>query len=205
MTSTNSKGWEYIAAIFSYFRNLVSAKETESHVAPKYIYRGISKRYYTQSDRLDDLIYALEHNSEYKLDETDITGDTEQYWETAQLEFVKNAKPERKPYNNKSRKPINGNKLKDQKKNDKSKELYNTIYPIFVKWLIDLLGGNNSTTNCANNIVDNINLLEEINNNLLNRLTRPEQIRSGASVRLRDIDQKYQNISDYLNYINNLI
>lgn len=205
MTYTNSKGWEYIAAIFSYFRNIVYAKEANSHVAPKYIYRGISKRYFTQSNRLDKLIEALENGTKYILDKNDISFEIAQYWETAQSEFKKKTNQENKSYNNKCRKPLNAYTLKDQKKDDKAKELYKILYPKFLEWLNEIFANNISTSNCAIKIADYIQLLDEINNNLLNKLTRPEQIRSGASIRLRDIDCKYQSISDYLNYINNLI
>lgn len=46
----NTTGWEYISAIFSYFRDIAFLKERTSHIAPKYIYRGITRRYFTESE-----------------------------------------------------------------------------------------------------------------------------------------------------------
>ena len=49
-------GWDYISAIFYYFENLVKNRNPKSHIAPKFIYRGISRRYYTESRVLENLM-----------------------------------------------------------------------------------------------------------------------------------------------------
>ena len=68
-----SLGWEYISAVFCYFRDLVSHKETNSHIAPKYIYRGITKRYFTESERLRKIWNDYSNNKRILFDGKDIT------------------------------------------------------------------------------------------------------------------------------------
>ena len=70
-----SLGWEYISAVFCYFRDLVSHKETNSHIAPKYIYRGITKRYFTESERLRKIWNDYSNNKRILFDGKDITDD----------------------------------------------------------------------------------------------------------------------------------
>jgi len=99
--SNYSIGWEYISAIFSYFRDIVSKKELNSHVAPKYIYRGISKRYFTESERLCIAIKAILEDSEIIIDNRDFTETIQPYWEIAEKRFKEHANEY--PYNNKKK------------------------------------------------------------------------------------------------------
>lgn len=118
-------GWEYISAVFCYFRDLVSHKETYSHIAPKYIYRGITKRYFTESERLRKIWNDYSNNKRILFDGKDITDDINEDINDVVNQFKSNAKS--KPYNN-CLKPSNGLKLKEIKEVDASELLYSDIY-----------------------------------------------------------------------------
>lgn len=197
-----SLGWEYISAVFCYFRDLVSHKETNSHIAPKYIYRGITKRYFTESERLRKIWNDYSNNKRILFDGKDITDDINEDINDVVNQFKSNAKS--KPYNN-CLKPSNGLKLKEIKEVDASELLYSDIYKKLKDKISTELKKISKEGLCVKNIEANVEILEQIHSWTENKLTQPEQIRSGASVRLRDFDKKYLTISDYLSYINNLI
>jgi len=103
------------------------------------------------------------------------------------------------------KRPTNGLKLIELKERDKAKLLYDCIYSALKAEIDEKVKSIECTASCSDNITSNIQLLKTINGLDENTLTQPEQIRSAASVRLRDTDKKYLTISDYLSYINNLI
>ena len=145
-----SKGWEYINALFQ----LLQEKNPSSLIAPKYIYRGITKRHFTSSTVLDS--YLNDHSSEKKEIE-------EKY--SSELEKLKN--------------PIDKQKIY-------YKELYETIHKEY-----------NASKRGT------IKKLRDIIKNPRFSCVKPEYIRSGAAVRLDNIDKRTQ--SDYLYYLNDMI
>lgn len=197
-----SSGWEYISAIFCYFQDKILKVNSKLHIAPKYIYRGISKRYFTESEMLNNIIKAFQNTVPYDLNGKDITVIYRTAYDAAIDEFKKYAKEH--PYDN-SHEIVNGLRLYKLKIQKKSEYFYGEIYKILKQKIDERIKEQKHDKSCNPNIVRNIQLLQELNNWDENTLTRPEQIRSGASVRLRDTDKKYFSITDYLSYINNLI
>ena len=53
---TINNSWEYISAIF---KTLLSQTESNDIFEPHYIYRGITKRYFSRSERIEN--YMKEH------------------------------------------------------------------------------------------------------------------------------------------------
>lgn len=49
------EGWKYINALFEYFKKEAEPKFSNSHIAPRYIFRGISKRFFTESQEITKL------------------------------------------------------------------------------------------------------------------------------------------------------
>ncbi len=183
-------GWEYISALFCYFKDLVSEKERESHIAPKYIYRGISKRYFTESLRLENIVKDIPNRKTLIVDGIIL--------KKAQINDISKVLEEcgiKRDNDNNSKKECTP-----------FEELYNRLYDK-LKTYIEIITPENSDTqkSSLDGIQSHIDVLKKIHKNVCNILTQPEQIRSGASVRLRDVDKKYLTISDYLSYINNLI
>lgn len=199
---SNSSGWEYISAIFCYFQDCILKKNSKLHVAPKYIYRGISKRYFTESGLLNDFITSFIDKKSFFVDEADITDDYRKEYKDAISKFEKYSLEH--PYDN-THEIVNGKLLDELKLQKKSEFFYTIIYKRLKRRLEDYIDSQDSISSCDVNIVKNIQLLNELNNWHEHLLTKPEQVRSGASVRLRDTDKKYFSITDYLSYINNLI
>lgn len=200
--STYSVGWEYISAIFCYFQDYILKGNCKLHIAPKYIYRGISKRYFTESVLLNDIIALYENNSSVILNEIDITDEFYEDYLDAISKFEDYSKEH--PYNN-SHEIVNGMFMDELKLYKKSEFLYLNIYKRLKQKIERLIKEQTDEFSCELNIINNLQLLRELNIWNENILTVPEQIRSGASVRLRDTDKKYFSITDYLSYINNLI
>lgn len=200
--SKYSVGWEYISAIFCYFQDYILRGNCKLHIAPKYIYRGISKRYFTESVLLNDIIKSYENNSSVILNEIDITDELYEDYLDAISKFEDYSKEH--PYNN-SHEIVNGMFMDELKLYKKSELLYLNIYKRLKQRIERLIKEQTDEFSCESNIINNLQLLRELNIWNENILTVPEQIRSGASVRLRDTDKKYFSITDYLSYINNLI
>lgn len=200
--STYSVGWEYISAIFCYFQDYILKRNYKLHIAPKYIYRGISKRYFTESVLLNNIIKLYENNSSVVLNEVDITDEFYEDYLDAIRKFEDYSKEH--PYNN-SHEIVNGMFMDELKLYKKSGFLYLNIYKRLKQRIERLIKEQKDKFSCESNIINNLQLLRELNRWNDNILTVPEQIRSGASVRLRDTDKKYFSITDYLSYINNLI
>lgn len=145
------KGWEYINALLQ----LLQEKKTSSLIAPKYIYRGITRRYFTSSKILENY---LESN---KSEKEDI----------------------------------------EKKYSDEFAEQNDTLnkYEIYYKGLCvkvydEYLKHNDKQP------IDRLRLIEKDERF---SCIKPEYIRSGAAVRLANINKRTQ--SDYLYYLNNMI
>lgn len=197
-----SLGWEYISAIFCYFQDCILKNSNSSHIAPKYIYRGISKRYFTESILLNEVINSFIENKAVILNGVDITDNLCDDYITTNEKFKKYAGSF--PYNN-SHEIVNGLPIDKLKRLKRAEILYKEIYTRLKQKIADRILELESENLCMGNIIQNIELLRDVNCWIENRLTQPEQVRSGASVRLRDVDKKYFSITDYLSYINNLI
>lgn len=144
------KGWEYINALFQ----LMQENNPTSLIAPKYIYRGITKRHFTSSTVLES--YLIEHPKEKKEIEDTYSSELE--------------------------------KLNDSI--DKQKLYYGALYQKIY----------NEYKSSKRNTIDK---LRDIVRNPLFYCVKPEYIRSGAAVRLTNIDKRTQ--SDYLYYLNDMI
>lgn len=198
----NTTGWEYISAIFSYFRDIAFLKERTSHIAPKYIYRGITRRYFTESECIRNILKEYKEKKCVTFNNVDITNELREDCIATLSKFKENAK--HKPYND-FLKPNNGLTLEERKERDESEILYYKLYKKLKDKIEKEIEDVDKANCCSKNIESYIKVLETINQWTENKLTQPEQIRSGASVRLRDVDKKYLTVSDYLSYINNLI
>lgn len=197
-----SLGWEYISAIFCYFQDHILKENYDLHIAPKYIYRGISKRYFTESVTLRDIIKSFINEKSYILNNIDVTEEYRDEYLAAKHKFEKYSIEH--PYDN-SHEIVNGMLLDELKIQKKTEYFYENIYKLLKQRIEERITDQDADSQCEPNIIRNIQLLSDINSWTENILTRPEQIRSGASVRLRDTDKKYFSITDYLSYINNLI
>lgn len=200
--SLYSTGWEYVSAIFCYFQDYILKENSKLHIAPKYIYRGISKRYFTESLLLNDLICSFENKEGMVFNNVDVTDEFRVEYNDAKRMFENFSKEH--PYDN-SHEIVNGMILEELKIQKKTEFLYKNIYKRLKERLDQRYKHQESVSSSDVNIVDNIRLLKELNNWNETLLTRPEQVRSGASVRLRDTDKKYFSFTDYFAYINNLI
>lgn len=168
------------------FPGLLLKENYNSHIAPKYIYRGISKRYFTESVTLNDIIESFDDKKSYIFNEIDITEVYCNEYLTAKDKFEQYSKEH--PYNN-SHEIVNGMHLDELKIQKKTEYFYENIYKRLKQRFEELIKGNDENLPCEQNILRNIQLLKELNNWFENTLTKSEQIRSGASVRLRDTDK----------------
>lgn len=216
-TMSTVKGWDYISAIFSIFRNCLDEKSIDSHIFPRYIYRGITKRYFTESN---NILYALLQNRD--------TCEVEKYSIQRKLESCKdycfpsttdnvdacvaegikvaNGEFDSSIY---CLRPDEDQQLYEQR--IKSHHIYDCLYKKLLNRTEELVCeaslGNVSQSNIKreSSINDCILCLKNIISLDYYNFTVPEQIRSGASVRLRDTDAKYFSVSDYIRYNKNLI
>lgn len=54
--SDTFKGWQYISAIFNTFCKMYGSEHSASYISPRFIFRGISKRYFTESVLLNEIL-----------------------------------------------------------------------------------------------------------------------------------------------------
>lgn len=194
-------GWRYINALFTYFSQLSEQKESHSHIAPKFVFRGISKRYYTESKSIDSFDVLMEENP---------------------LNTVYTERAKRR-----HRRAIQDfDALKDRKRTEKERTQFRRkcIYERLYQGFVDIIKKENNhiaekkqllqnkledynihLNEDVINLQLNLDFLHSVNNALVEYLVAPEQVRSGASVRLRDTEKDYSTSADYLAYIRNLI
>ena len=181
------EGWRYINALFEYFKKKAEPRTLCSHIAPRYIFRGISKRFFTESEKISKLHMQLKNSQKcgqlfYQIPDSSI------------IEYIN--------HNNKSRlrsSIINASMFLSKTEDPISPQyVYNVIYNDFKLNVQRIL--NDISVDDNNEIA----FLEKITHHKRFDYIKPEQIRSGASVRLRDTEKNYTTIADYLYYINNL-
>lgn len=211
--NNTTQGWNYISAIFSVFRlNLESDLKT-SHISPKYIYRGITKRYFTESNELASIIANIQ-DKDYvgnnncpkpKIETQKIIKDGLN--EATKILKSTNEQPlsaVHKPRESKEQWEL---RIKEE---EVYKKLYKELHVLADVNDPEYQLCNNENTESVNNQLeiplDNyIKYLKSISESEFHTFTAPEQIRSGASVRLRDTDAKYYTVSDYIRYNKNLV
>lgn len=195
------KGWSYINALFTYFSQLSNSSNPNSHIVPKYVFRGISKRYFTESKSIDSF------DSIMKVDQ-----ETEIYSATI-----------KKCY---SRAMKDFETLTDRilKETDKAKIRKRCLYDRLYQGLVDKIKNKHSRLayrkqnysdkakehglKLDDEVIElqvNVDFLRSIKSFLDEFIVAPEQVRSGASVRLRDTEKDYSASADYLAYVRNLI
>lgn len=184
------EGWKYINAIFSLFQEKAEKSMKNSHIVPRYIFRGISKRFFTESEQIRAL------NDEIKKKAGDTKGCLH-IDENSLLKYLDDK------HNNREIQALSFNSNEDIKKcDDKNDEwIYNLIY----KNINDKLKNTESCNDITKGKSTEIGLLKGIEKSYHYDYIKPEQIRSGTSVRLRDTEKDYTTIADYLSYTKNLI
>lgn len=182
------EGWKYISALFNRFQEKSKEYSLDSHIAPRYIYRGISKRFFTESRSISELKSTLESLYDTR------NGDFKYIPHNTILRYLGGIIN------------LNKNSLSKENRNTsldvtdlKTSELYDVIYydliKIFEKPEIKRLKGALSEEDAIlRNIEDSMHFMH----------IQPEQIRSGSSVRLRDIESNYKAVADYLSYTKSL-
>lgn len=50
------EGWKYINAVFTLFEEKAKCRIKDSHIVPRHIFRGITKRFFTESTILNKMI-----------------------------------------------------------------------------------------------------------------------------------------------------
>ncbi len=195
------KGWSYINALFTYFSQLSEASNSNSHIVPKYVFRGISKRYFTESKSIDLLDSIMETES------------AKANYSTSVIKCC-----------NKAKNDYDALKDRIQKETDRTKIRKRCLYDRLYQGLIDkiknkhlklgirkknLLGKfEEHELHLDNEVIDlqvNLDFLRSVKSMLTEHIVAPEQVRSGASVRLRDTEKDYSTSADYLAYVRNLI
>lgn len=188
------EGWKYISAIFNALEEKSKAR-MGSHIAPRYIFRGIAKRFFTESEKiceLRDRIIMQASNGKDK---------TKKLVTNNNLIFYVNSLKENKStlfeFSSKQAKTaVDANELKPE-------HIYDVLYKNMVSLINKGLIEGESESIGANNTSQS--LLQAIENHPIYNYICPEQIRSGASIRLRDTEMDYSTISDYISYTKGLV
>lgn len=182
------EGWKYISALFNRFQMKSKEDSIVSHIAPRYIFRGISKRFFTDSKlicALKDTLMGLydSKNKDYKY----IPHDTI-------LGYLN------------SNQCISTLSLSKENRNTsldvtslKTSELYDVIYHDLIMKIETIEFKRFDGVASEEEAV-----LSNIEDSKFFRYVQPEQIRSGSSVRLRDVESNYKAIADYLSYTKSL-
>lgn len=188
------QGWKYINAIFNVFQKKTISYRN-SHIAPRYIYRGISKRFFTESKKINGLIENI--NATESLLKEDY-----KYIDLSNLKTYIEIK-DALQFNNETI------PLFTTQPTDKCIELKKLspldIYDYLYSELLSNHQYNIEGTIQNGPELDDYSFIEEFENDIIYEYIKPEQIRSGASVRLRDTEKNYTVIADYISYIKNLI
>lgn len=162
-SSSHSSGWEYISAIFCYFQDYICKSNDQSHIAPKFIYRGITKRYYTESVRLNNIIDAFNDNQECVLEEYGSSKEIKDFCIEAAKSFKDYAKKHAKDDRYDNTHPLRNNlTLSEIKKQKTSEILYNIIYKGLNDRICKRICEQESQPNSDTNIRNNIVLLKDI-------------------------------------------
>ena len=202
------KGWNYISALFYFFQNRAKNKSDDSYVFPKYIYRGVSRRHFTESKSIDDVwsTFDVVYNEKKKGKRVKLhLASLSEPVKQCVQDGLKDAEAEMEKY--KYHLEMMDNRIDAQA--FRLRSIKKNIYFRMYSKLLDLINEKTLEESEVERYEDqlkmHINLLESIVKEEYYVLTEPEQIRSGASVRLRDIDGKYCSFSDYIKYVTNLI
>ncbi len=200
--SDTFKGWQYISAIFNTFCKMYGTEHSDSYISPRFIFRGISKRYFTESVLLNNVLL----NKDKQLPEI------KKAIEKGNQDFEK----------------IKSRRNESDWKNIRIKCIYERLYQRFIDKInkengklatrIDdlkqALNHFNTTVGKTQQLfLDDATLELQVNMGYLKTVVDcmkaynvcPELIRSGASIRLRDTTKDYSTVADYLSYIRNLI
>lgn len=199
--SDSSKGWDYICALFYFYQNRVMRKNRNSHIYPRYIYRGISRRHFTDSACIEDIWGKYREMKESGINDKSISKSV--------LSCIKNGEKDATLEMEKYEYDIT--QMGENKDSINRFKLYyikrNIYFRIYSKLLEDI---NKATSKSyfhedSHQVVSYVKILERFIKNGYYVLTEPEHIRSGASIRLGGKDGKYCSTSDYISYITTLI
>lgn len=179
------EGWKYINALFEYFKKETEPNFSNSHIAPRYIFRGISKRFFTESQEVTKLQKRLKKVQKrgeifYQIPSSSIIKYISNRDKSTLEKSVLDASSFLPP-------------LKDSITNEK---IFDVIYSDFLEE-IKMIISETSVSEIANKEFE---VLDKIKHHERFKYIRPEQIRSGASIRLRDTEKNYTTIADYLYY-----
>lgn len=200
--SDTFKGWQYISAIFNTFCKMYGSEHSASYISPRFIFRGISKRYFTESVLLNEILL----NKDKQVQEI------RKAIEKGEQDFEK----------------IKSRRKESEWKNIRVQCIYERLYQKFRDKInreneklatkaedlkLALRHFNSKVENSQQIILDDATVELQVNMDYLKTVVDsmtmykvcPELIRSGASIRLRDTTRDYSTVADYLSYIRNLI
>jgi len=180
------EGWKYINAIFEFFQEHSRKQYAGSYIAPRHIFRGISKRFFTESSEINSIHKVINgfQTKKGKVIHPDVPNQ-------AIVDFV--LKKDKKSL----RQTIS---LKYEVKPLEYAVTPKQIYEVLYKEILSEIRKDNSILGLGSDL----EYLKAISNSHFYNYIKPEQIRSGTSVRLRDTENNYNIIADYLSYTSNL-
>lgn len=180
------EGWKYINAIFEFFQEHSRIQYAGSYIAPRHIFRGISKRFFTESSEINSIHKVINgfQTKKGKVIHPDVSDQTI-------VDFV--LKKDKKSL----RQTIS---LKYEVKPLEYAVTPKQIYEVLYKKILSEI----SKDNFISGFSSDLEYLKAISHSHFYDYIKPEQIRSGTSVRLRDTENNYNIIADYLSYTSNL-
>lgn len=180
------EGWKYISAIFEFFQEHSRMQYAGSYIAPRHIFRGISKRFFTESSEINSIHKVINgfQTKKGKVIHPDVP-------DQAIVDFVikKDKKSLRQTISSKY-------EVKPLEYAVTPKQIYEVLY----KEILSEIG----KVNFISGFSSDLEYLKAISHSNFYNYIKPEQIRSGTSVRLRDTENNYNIIADYLSYTSNL-
>lgn len=207
------QGWNYISAIFSFFSQNLEYDFKTSHIAPRYIYRGITRRYFTESREISSIIANIPEK-----DSVNNCKYSELRLETQKI-ILDGLQEARKIFESFKELPISATTRPRESKEERAlrireAEVYKKLYTALLS-LAELNDPESQPCDYGDTkhigtqleipLNDYIKYLKSLTESEFYSITAPEQIRSGASVRLRDTDAQYYTVADYIRYHKNLV
>lgn len=183
------EGWKYISALFDFFQEESLNRTIDSHIAPRYIYRGISKRHFTESKCIAEFLneikeaFKKERDKDFKyISSNDILSCISKKKKISHNIFSPQGRLN----------SFDVNQLSPHK-------IYNVLYNDLSLKIDKNQFRRHEKYHCIESAILH-NIVESTHYDYV----KPEQIRSGSSVRLRDIESNYRTTADYLSYTKNL-
>lgn len=207
------QGWQYISAIFNTFCNEYRLNAHDSHISPRFIFRGITKRYFTESKEISALIKTIDGINKDKEAPSSIPVFLKKWIKKAEVDYCAKESRyrtvrEKKEFRAKCYYDRFYQGLQDDFKKNYSSSKYRNKIEDLIREFNNTQVDSEDHLDFYADVIDlqvNMRYLKEMMRYLDRFQVSPEQIRSGASVRLRDIEKDYTTLADYLAYVRSLI